>query len=119
MIILLYSILFPSILHSSSLWDNCVSAIILVHRIFLFQALDEAAKAVKGAFDSAQQELASARQSVIEKKEECKRKMSLKCDKCKDLKCKEAQRNCKGFLDDAGKWISKNALAPVCVLTSF
>ena len=86
---------------------------------FLFQALDAAADAVKGAFDAAQKELASARQSVIEKKEECKRKMSLKCDNCKNLKCKEAERNCKGFLDAAGKWISKNVLAPVCVLTNF
>ena len=31
--------------------------------------------------------------------------MSLKCDKCRDLKCKQAERNCKGFLDAAGKWI--------------
>ena len=31
--------------------------------------------------------------------------MSLKCDRCKDLKCKQAERNCKGFLDKVGKWI--------------
>lgn len=31
--------------------------------------------------------------------------MSLKCDRCKDLKCRQAERNCKGFLDAAGKWI--------------
>lgn len=31
--------------------------------------------------------------------------MSLKCDNCKSLKCKQAEKNCKGFLDDAGKWI--------------
>jgi len=69
------------------------------------QALDAAAKAVKGAFEEAQAKLSSARQSVIQKKEECKQKMSLKCDRCKDMKCKEATRNCKGALDKFGKWI--------------
>lgn len=80
------------------------------------QALDQAAKSVKAVFDAAQKELADARQSVINAKEDCKRKMSLKCDNCKNLKCKEAEKNCKGFLDAAGKWISKNVLAPVCDL---
>ena len=70
---------------------------------------------MRAAFDAAQEELANARKAVVEEKEECKRKMSLKCDNCKDLKCKEAEKNCKGFLDAAGKWISKNALAPVRV----
>ncbi|XP_068704567.1 uncharacterized protein [Montipora foliosa] len=76
-------------------------------------ALDQAAKSVKAAFDAAKQKLASARQSVINAKEDCKRKMSLKCDNCKSLKCKEAENNCKGFLDAAGKWISKNVLSEV------
>jgi len=67
--------------------------------------LDDAAKAVKAAFDAAQKKLQDARNHVIEKKAECKRKMSLKCDRCKNLKCKQAERNCKGFLDAAGKWI--------------
>ncbi|KAK3701098.1 hypothetical protein QZH41_015878, partial [Actinostola sp. cb2023] len=67
--------------------------------------LDAAAKAVKGAFEAAQKELGNARRTVIEKKAECKRKMSLKCDKCKDLKCKQAETNCKGALDKFGKWI--------------
>ena len=31
--------------------------------------------------------------------------MTLKCDNCKKLKCAQAERNCKGFLDAAGKWI--------------
>ena len=31
--------------------------------------------------------------------------MALKCDNCKKLKCAQAERNCKGFLDAAGKWI--------------
>ncbi|KAK3707600.1 hypothetical protein QZH41_017862 [Actinostola sp. cb2023] len=66
---------------------------------------DAAAKAVKGAFEAAQKELGNARRTVIEKKAECKRKMSLKCDKCKDLKCKQAETNCKGALDKFGKWI--------------
>ena len=70
-----------------------------------FQALDEAAKAVKGAFDAAQKQLQDARNDVIAKKEECKRQMSLKCDRCKQLKCRQAERDCKGFLDAAGKWI--------------
>ena len=71
----------------------------------LCQALDKAAKSVKEAFDAAEKALADARKSVVEKKEECKRKMSLKCDNCKSLKCKQAEKNCKGFLDEAGKWI--------------
>lgn len=69
------------------------------------QALDDAAKAVKKAFDDAKAKLQDARKAVVEKKAECKRKMSLKCDRCRDLKCKQAERNCKGFLDAAGKWI--------------
>ena len=73
--------------------------------MFFFQALDDAAKAVKAAFDAAQKKLQDARNAVVEKKAECKRKMSLKCDRCKDLKCRQAERNCKGFLDAAGKWI--------------
>ena len=69
---------------------------------------------MKAAFDAAEQELANARQSVINAKEDCKRKMSLKCDNCKSLKCMEAERDCKGKLDAAGKWISQNIIAPVC-----
>ena len=60
---------------------------------------------MRAAFDAAEKKLRDARNHVIEKKAECKRKMSLKCDKCKNLKCKQAERNCKGFLDAAGKWI--------------
>lgn len=67
--------------------------------------MDEAAAAVKGAFDEAQRKLRGAQDDVRRKKEECKRKMSLKCDRCRDLKCKKAQNDCKGFLDKAGKWI--------------
>lgn len=72
---------------------------------FVSQALDEAAAAVKGAFDAAQRRLRGAQEDVKRKKEECKRKMSLKCDRCRSLKCKKAQNDCKGFLDKAGKWI--------------
>lgn len=68
-------------------------------------ALDAAAKAVKGAFDAAQKKLSDARNKVIQEKENCKRKMALKCDNCKKLKCAQAERNCKGWLDAAGKWI--------------
>ena len=107
----LYSTLFYYILRSST--------IMLVYRIFLFQALDEAAKSVRAAFDAGEKALADARQSVINAKEDCKRKMSLKCDNCKNLKCKEAESNCQGHLDDAGKFISENVLAPVCVSTNF
>ena len=60
---------------------------------------------MKGAFDEAQKKLAEAREAVIREKENCKRKMTLKCDNCKKLKCAQAERNCKGFLDAAGKWI--------------
>ena len=56
-------------------------------------------------FDAAKKKLGEARRAVIEKREECKRKMQLKCDNCKKLKCAQAERNCKGFLDKAGKWI--------------
>ncbi|CAH3028156.1 unnamed protein product [Porites evermanni] len=77
------------------------------------EALDEAAKAVQATFDAAEKELRNAREAVVEAKEDCKRQMSLKCDNCKNLKCKEAEENCKGHLDAAGKWISKNILAPV------
>eukprot|EP00795_Rhopilema_esculentum_P012584 gene12584-3284_t len=31
--------------------------------------------------------------------------MQLKCQNCYSLKCKQAEDNCKGFLDKAGKWI--------------
>ncbi|XP_020601762.1 uncharacterized protein LOC110040832 [Orbicella faveolata] len=70
-------------------------------------ALDEAAKAVKAAFDAAEKSLQDAQKAVTEKKEECKRKLELKCDNCKSLKCKQAQDDCKGFMDAAGKWIGK------------
>ncbi|XP_048580608.1 uncharacterized protein LOC5507741 isoform X2 [Nematostella vectensis] len=69
------------------------------------KALDEAAAWVKGAFEAAQKKLSDARNHVIEKKAECKRKMSLKCDNCKRMQCARAERNCKGALDAAGKWI--------------
>ena len=60
---------------------------------------------MKAAFDAAEKSLSDARKDVLEKKAECKRKMSLKCDNCKNLKCKQAEDNCKEFLDAAGKWI--------------
>ena len=60
---------------------------------------------MKGAFDSAQKALSDARNDVVAKKEKCKRDLQLKCDNCKKLKCREAENNCKGFLDKAGKWI--------------
>ena len=78
--------------------------------------MDEAAKAVQATFDAAEKELRNAREAVVEAKEDCKRKMSLECDNCKNLKCKEAEENCKGHLDAAGKWISKNILAPVSAI---
>jgi len=96
-----------------------IAIMFLSYASSLSQALDEAAKAVRAAFDAAEKELRDARQSVIDAKEDCKRKMSLKCDNCKDLKCKEAANNCKNFLDAAGKWISKNVLAPVRIKSCF
>ena len=60
---------------------------------------------MKGAFDSAQKSLQDARNDVVAKKAQCKRELQLKCDKCKELKCKQAEKDCKGFLDKAGKWI--------------
>ena len=38
-------------------------------------------------------------------KADCIEKLKLKCSNCYALKCKEAENNCKGFLDKAGKWI--------------
>ena len=70
-----------------------------------FQALDAAADAVDKAFKEAQAQLRSAQDKVIKAKEDCKRKMSLKCENCRNLKCRQAEKNCKGFLDAAGKWI--------------
>ena len=32
--------------------------------------------------------------------------MELECDNCRDLKCRQAEDDCKDFLDDAGNWIS-------------
>ena len=69
--------------------------------------MDEAAKAVRAAFDAAEKSLQDAQRDVIEKKEECKKKLELKCDNCKSLKCKQAEDDCKGFMDAAGKWIGK------------
>lgn len=90
-------------------------------RCLFFQALDAAAKAVKGAFDAAQKKLSDARNKVIQEKENCKRKMALKCDNCKKLKCAQAERNCKGWLDAAGKWIGGvvNAAGESLSLSSF
>nr|XP_058970077.1 uncharacterized protein LOC131796502 [Pocillopora verrucosa] len=68
-------------------------------------ALDAAARAVKGAFDAAQMALADAKAKVVREKENCRRKLTLECDNCKRLKCAKAQKDCKGFLNAAGKWI--------------
>ena len=80
---------------------------------FPLQALDAAAKAVRAAFDAAEKKLREAREAVVKAKEDCKRKMSLKCDNCKNLKCKEAKEACEDHLDEAGKFISKNVISPV------
>ncbi|XP_022792631.1 uncharacterized protein LOC111331727 [Stylophora pistillata] len=68
-------------------------------------ALDAAARAVRGAFDAAQKALADARAKVVREKENCRRKLTLECDNCKRLKCDKARKDCKGFLNAAGKWI--------------
>ena len=41
--------------------------------------------------------------------------MQLNCDNCKSLKCKQAEDDCKGFMDAAGKWIGK-ALSSVSLV---
>ena len=74
--------------------------------------MDKAAKAVRAAFDAAKKSLQDAQKAVTEKKEECIRKLELKCDECKSLKCKQAEDDCKDFMNAAGKWTSK-ALASV------
>lgn len=60
---------------------------------------------MKGAFDAAQMALADAKAKVVREKENCRRKLTLECDNCKRLKCGKAQKDCKGFLNAAGKWI--------------
>ncbi len=44
-------------------------------------------------------------EKVKEAKRKCREKLQLKCKRCYGLKCAEAERNCKGFLDKAKKWI--------------
>ena len=53
----------------------------------------------------AQATLRSKVEDVKAAKRRCKEKMQLKCSNCYSLKCKQAEENCKGFLDKAGKWI--------------
>ncbi|XP_066934153.1 uncharacterized protein [Clytia hemisphaerica] len=71
----------------------------------LTDAIEKARKAVDQAFKHAQQELRNAVDHVQQKKRECKEKLKIKCSNCYKLKCKQAEQNCKGFLDKAGKWI--------------
>ena len=71
--------------------------------------MKKAADAVKGAFDAAQKTLRSAQDHVIQKKEECKRKMTLECDNCRKLKCKKAQDDCNAFFARVGKWFKDTA----------
>lgn len=73
---------------------------------------------MRAAFDAAEKSLQDAQQAVLEEKENCKRAMSLKCDNCKNLKCKKAEDDCKGFMDAAGKWIGK-ALSSVSDISRF
>ena len=53
----------------------------------------------------AQATLRSKVEEVKAAKRRCKEVMQLKCSNCYSLKCKQAEKNCKGFLDKAGKWI--------------
>lgn len=57
------------------------------------------------AFKAAQATLNEKVNDVKRAKQRCKEVMQLKCKNCYALKCKEAEQNCKGFLDKAGKWI--------------
>lgn len=70
-----------------------------------FQAIERARKAVDEAFKAAQATLNEKVEDVKRAKRRCKEVMQLKCKNCYALKCKEAEQNCKGFLDKAGKWI--------------
>ena len=86
--------------------------------MFLSQELDAAAKSVDAFFEAAQTILQEAQQDVLEEKENCKRKMELDCDSCMALKCQQAEDDCKGFMDEAGKWIGK-ALSSVSDVSRF
>ena len=67
--------------------------------------MKKAADAVKGAFDAAERRLRSAREDVMQKKEECRQKMDLECDRCRDLKCKKAKDDCKEFYNSIGSFL--------------
>lgn len=69
------------------------------------KAIENARKAVDKAMKQAQATLRSKVDDVKAAKRRCKEKMQLKCSNCYSLKCKQAEDNCKGFLDKAGKWI--------------
>ena len=69
------------------------------------QAIKKAREAVDKAMKAAQATLRSKVEDVKAAKRRCKEIMQLKCSNCYSLKCKEAENNCKGFLDKAGKWI--------------
>ena len=74
--------------------------------VFIFaKAIENARKAVDKAMKAAQATLRSKVEDVKAAKRRCKEKMQLKCSNCYSLKCKQAEQNCKGFLDKAGKWI--------------
>ncbi len=57
------------------------------------------------AFKAAQKTLNDAIEDVKRAKNKCKEKLQLKCKNCYSLKCAQAEKNCKGFLNDAKKWI--------------
>ena len=69
------------------------------------QAIENARKSVDKAFKAAQRTLNEKIEDVKRAKRRCKEIMQLKCSKCYGLKCKQAEDNCKGLLDKAGKWI--------------
>ncbi|XP_047124114.1 uncharacterized protein LOC101237974 isoform X1 [Hydra vulgaris] len=71
----------------------------------LTDAIERARKAVNDAFIYAQKKLLSAVEDVKAAKIKCKEKLKIDCANCYALKCREAQNNCKNFLDSAGKWI--------------
>uniref|UniRef100_A0A7M5WWB1 Hemicentin-1 n=2 Tax=Clytia hemisphaerica TaxID=252671 RepID=A0A7M5WWB1_9CNID len=66
----------------------------------LTDAIEKARRSVDQAFKAAQKHLRSAISHVQRQKQKCKEKMTLKCNRCHNIKCKETAKKCKGFLDD-------------------
>jgi len=90
----------------SKLQDSNFYIRVVVDLSGITKAIEDARKSVDRAFKAAQAKIRGAIAKVKKAKADCKEKLKLKCSNCYSLKCKQAEKNCKGFLDAAGKWIA-------------